>query len=309
MPALAGIRRFDLRTMRRIGRRRLSDVTSVWPNNHPGTLFCGADGHLYLNVGLGNSRPILRIEPNALKEVGRFGEASSWLSNTTTCSVLLGWLGMVSAYGTTGRVDFLLTGSLFDDVGLLRADDDELRLGRRPDGDGAPGARCHRRCGRRRLRRGLAARQRHQHEPRQPRPLSAPGRSHRSVRRTHRPDTRRHLREGRELHAGGHRERCCRLLPRRRWAHLRRHRRQRHLSGDALERRCRRHGLHAEVARGCRHRLEDRGAVPDQLRRPVCRAEPPARPALDLDARHAGHPARHRHRRAGPRRGVARRRQ
>ncbi len=30
---------------------------------------------------------------------------------------------MVSAYGPGGRVDFLLTGSLFDDVGLLRASD------------------------------------------------------------------------------------------------------------------------------------------------------------------------------------------
>ena len=118
----AGIRRFDLRTMQEDRQARLSDVTSVWPNNHPGTLFCGEDGHLYLNTGLGNSRPILRIEPNALKEVGRFGEASSWLGNTTTSSVRLAWLGMVSAHGTTGRIDYLLTGSLFDDVGLLRAD-------------------------------------------------------------------------------------------------------------------------------------------------------------------------------------------
>ena len=44
-------------------------------------------------------------------------------ANTTTSSVLLSWLSMVSAYGTSGRVDFLLTGSQFDDVGLLRAAD------------------------------------------------------------------------------------------------------------------------------------------------------------------------------------------
>ncbi len=67
--------------------------------------------------------PIVRVEPDALKEVGRFGEATSWLSNTTTSSVLLGWLGMVSAYGSDGRVDFLPTGSTFNDVGLLRASD------------------------------------------------------------------------------------------------------------------------------------------------------------------------------------------
>src|SRR5690606_19897890 len=32
------------------------------------------------------------------------------------------WMGMISAYGPSGRVDFLLTGSLFNDIGLLRAD-------------------------------------------------------------------------------------------------------------------------------------------------------------------------------------------
>ena len=101
----------------------MTDVTDTLPRHFPGTLFCGPDGHLYFNVGSGNSRPIVRVEPDALKEVGRFGEATSWLSNTTTSSVLLGWLGMVSAYAPEGRVDFLLTGSIFNDVGLLRADD------------------------------------------------------------------------------------------------------------------------------------------------------------------------------------------
>jgi hypothetical protein len=118
----AGIRRFDLRTMKEDRQARMSDVTSVLPRNFPGTLFCGEDGHLYLNAGLGNSRPILRIEPNALKEVGRFGVSSSAVANTTTSFVWSRWLGMVSAYGPTGRVDFLLTGSLFNAIGLLRAD-------------------------------------------------------------------------------------------------------------------------------------------------------------------------------------------
>jgi hypothetical protein len=76
----------------------------------------------YLTVGSGNSKPIIRVEPNALKEVGRFGASSSGLTNTTTRFVASRWMGMVSAYGTSGRVDFLLTGSMFNDVGLLRAD-------------------------------------------------------------------------------------------------------------------------------------------------------------------------------------------
>jgi hypothetical protein len=121
-PATAGLRRFDLRTMREDRQARMTDVTETTPSGSPGTLFCGSDGHLYLNVGPSNSKPIIRVEPDALKEVGRFGFSSSGLSNTTTRFVTANWLGMVSAYGTSGRVDFLLTGSQFDDIGLLRAD-------------------------------------------------------------------------------------------------------------------------------------------------------------------------------------------
>jgi hypothetical protein len=83
-PALAGIRRFSLRTMSEDRQARMSDVTDATPANFPASLFCGEDGHLYLTVGSGNSKPIIRVEPNALKEVGRFGSTSSGLSNTTT---------------------------------------------------------------------------------------------------------------------------------------------------------------------------------------------------------------------------------
>ncbi|PKP79147.1 MAG: hypothetical protein CVT81_00190 [Alphaproteobacteria bacterium HGW-Alphaproteobacteria-3] len=118
----AGIRRFSLRTMKEDRQARMTDVTSVAPNGFPGTLFCGEDGHLYLTVGSGNSRPIIRVEPNALKEVGRFGSTGNGLTNSTLRFVTTNWMGMISAYGPSGRVDFVLTGSLFDDVGLLRAD-------------------------------------------------------------------------------------------------------------------------------------------------------------------------------------------
>ena len=100
----------------------MTDVTAVTPNNFPGTLFCGEDGHLYVVTGSSNSRPILRIEPNALKEVSRFGSTSNGLTNSTLRFVATTWMGMVSAYGPSGRADFVLTGSLFDDVGLIRAD-------------------------------------------------------------------------------------------------------------------------------------------------------------------------------------------
>jgi hypothetical protein len=118
---VAGIRRFTLRTMEEDRQARMTDVTSLTPNNFPSTLFCGEDGHLYMTVGSGNSRPIIRVEPNALKEVARFGFTSTGLSNTTTRFVTTTWMGMVSAYGPSGRIDFVLTGSLFRDVGLPRS--------------------------------------------------------------------------------------------------------------------------------------------------------------------------------------------
>ncbi|MEW5704929.1 MAG: phage tail protein [Pseudomonadota bacterium] len=118
----AGLHRFSLRTMKEDRQARMSDVTQVAPNNFPSTLFCGEDGHLYVVTGSSNSRPILRIEPNALKEVGRFGSTSNGLSNSTLRFVATTWMGMVSAYGPSGRADFILTGSIFDDVGLIRAE-------------------------------------------------------------------------------------------------------------------------------------------------------------------------------------------
>ncbi len=121
-PQGAGIRRFSLRTMAEDRQVRMTDVTSVSPNNFPGTLFCGEDGHVYVVTGSSNSRPILRIEPNALKEVSRFGSTSSGLTNSTIRFVATSWMGMISAYGPSGRADFLLTGSVQDDVGLVRAD-------------------------------------------------------------------------------------------------------------------------------------------------------------------------------------------
>ena len=73
---------------------RMTDITGVAPNNFPSTLFCGEDSHLYVVTGSSNSRPILRIEPNAIKEVGRFGSTSSGLTNSTLRFVATTWMGM-----------------------------------------------------------------------------------------------------------------------------------------------------------------------------------------------------------------------
>ena len=101
----------------------MSEICATEPANFPSCLVCGSDGALFFTLGSSNSRPIVRIDPDALREVARFGTPSSGLSNTTTRFVATSFMGKVSAYGLEGRVDFLLTGSLFNDLGLLRAQD------------------------------------------------------------------------------------------------------------------------------------------------------------------------------------------
>ncbi len=122
-PAEAGLRRFDLATMREDRQARMSEVCSDTPANFPSALCCGPDGQLYLTVGAGNALPIIRIDPDALREVARFGSTGSGLTNTTSRFVATRFMGVVSAYGLDGRVDFLLTGSILDDIGLLRTRD------------------------------------------------------------------------------------------------------------------------------------------------------------------------------------------
>src|SRR5690606_32976974 len=76
--------------------------------------------HLYMTVGSGNSRPIIRVEPNALKELGRCGFTSTGLSNTTARVVATSWPGMVSADGPSGRIACLVAGPLSYDTRLRR---------------------------------------------------------------------------------------------------------------------------------------------------------------------------------------------
>lgn len=122
-PAEAGLRRLDLASMREDRQARMSEICSGSPANFPNCLFVGADGALFFTLGGSNSRPLVRVDPDALREVARFGTPSSGLANTTSRFVATSFMGMVSAYGLEGRVDFLLTGSLFNDLGLLRARD------------------------------------------------------------------------------------------------------------------------------------------------------------------------------------------
>lgn len=92
-------------------------------------LYCGTDGFLYCSGAGGNSRNILKIDPNSFQVVGKFGTltsvgpGSTSLINSTTHFVTTDFFGMLSAYGPAGKIDFLICGGIFNTVGIINAGD------------------------------------------------------------------------------------------------------------------------------------------------------------------------------------------
>ena len=115
------IRSFPISTMAEDQQARMSDVTSITPNHSPGTLHSDGEGFLYLVPGSGNSRPIMKIDATSYSEVARFGVTSTGLSNTTGRLVATTWMATIQSSGI--GAGFLLVGSLFNDIAILRASD------------------------------------------------------------------------------------------------------------------------------------------------------------------------------------------
>lgn len=117
-----GLRRFDLRSMQE-DRQVLATDVIAFEGGTIGSgfdcLFCGTDGALYATLGSGNARPLLRIDPDALRETARFGSYSSALSNSTTRFTYTSRMAMI----TRGSTPFLLTanGTGPSHLGLLKA--------------------------------------------------------------------------------------------------------------------------------------------------------------------------------------------
>lgn len=107
------VRRIDLRAMREDRQSALGLASDPY--------VVGPDGAIYASSGASNSRPIHRVDPDTLQISATFGTESSGLTNTTTTFVWLAYAAGLRAIGLTGPVDFLLTGSIFDDVGLIKA--------------------------------------------------------------------------------------------------------------------------------------------------------------------------------------------
>lgn len=103
---------------------------------HPSRFSICADGYLYGNAGSGNSEPVLKIDPTSLSEVGRWGNSSTNLGNTTVSAVA----GMAWTTTKIGSINYLVhVGGIFSSqgVGVLNADAMQY-VWHSPSGTGSP---------------------------------------------------------------------------------------------------------------------------------------------------------------------------
>jgi hypothetical protein len=85
---------------------------------------CDPDGYLYMQVGGGGTgQRLIRIEPQSLRAVASFGTNTGYPSVlfATTDFGFVSRLAVISAYGLSGREDYLLVGSGYSQLGLLKA--------------------------------------------------------------------------------------------------------------------------------------------------------------------------------------------
>jgi hypothetical protein len=139
-----GLRRFSLVTMKEDRQARMSDIVPPEGRvNSVGnplqltslrTVVCvDDDGYIYLQFGSQYGSRIIRIEPNSLREVARFGTRNDY-SLVSFSKGDFGYLSrmvVISAYGLNGREDFLYCMSTWGVLGLLRAKDLSYLWGRR----------------------------------------------------------------------------------------------------------------------------------------------------------------------------------
>lgn len=109
-----GLRRFDLNTMKETGQSTLvsSDVSSG--------MVVDEAGYIYRTGTGGNTSPIHKTDPDGFVDVSTFGISNSDLKNYIDHFVSVEHYAVIKPIGAFGIEDHLLTGSFFNDIGLLR---------------------------------------------------------------------------------------------------------------------------------------------------------------------------------------------
>ena len=127
-----GLRLFDLRTLEELAQARPEDLISdalaealnLYRNNYGfDHCFIGGDGYAYTQVGISNTKPVVKIDLDAMAVVDSFGRRSNSLSNNSGGFVSLTTLGWMRALSLTGPVDVLIASGRFGGGhGCVRAD-------------------------------------------------------------------------------------------------------------------------------------------------------------------------------------------
>lgn len=108
----SGLRQYNMRTMVETRQQNFSSIA--------GPLACDPDyGFIHMNADGGNSKPVLRVDPDGLVTTDTFGVSNSELQNKMTSWVALGDIDFVRILTLEGTQVYPVTCSQFDDVGVL----------------------------------------------------------------------------------------------------------------------------------------------------------------------------------------------
>ncbi|MEI4234466.1 phage tail protein [Roseovarius sp. D22-M7] len=117
-----GLRLFDLRTLDELAQARPEDLISdalaealnLYRDNFGfDHCFIGGDGYAYTQLGISNTKPVVKIDLDAMAVVDSFGRRSNSLSNNAGGFASLTTLGWMRALSLTGPVDVLIASGRF----------------------------------------------------------------------------------------------------------------------------------------------------------------------------------------------------
>ena len=126
---VSGLRVYDMDTLVEIRQENDTNITSPHVAiDSAGELHVGADsGFIYFDAGTANTRPIIKVNPDSLTEVARFGFESTLGGPPDTfnainlaCEVLAYEPALVP--GQITRKHYLVVRTTFGDLGILQAD-------------------------------------------------------------------------------------------------------------------------------------------------------------------------------------------
>lgn len=128
-PERTYIRKFRLSDLQEVfqinAANSLNNPAAAYPvfSDQGGGMICLHNGDLVLkiqdSVSAGNSKPLVRLDGNTLREKARFGLGNSSVNMSNEQFEVVTRMAPISVFGPMGKEDYILCGSLFSSLGLL----------------------------------------------------------------------------------------------------------------------------------------------------------------------------------------------